>query len=87
MTKAPRWPDWRTQCCRSARGRKIGPATKSLLAAATGLVALVARWSGDQPLAAAIRRLPPQLRQAFDLDWDAALPLLSWDWPTGDRSS
>ena len=51
-------------------------ATKSFIAAATGLVALAACWGGDQALGAAVAHLPQHLRRAFDLDWSKALPWL-----------
>ena len=49
-------------------------ATKSFIASVAAVAALVAAWSGDAPLEAAVRRLPETLRQALLVDWSAALP-------------
>jgi len=52
-------------------------ATKSYIVSLTGLAALVAAWTRDEALAAAIARLPEQLPRAFVLDWSAGIaPLL-----------
>ncbi|UDF05489.1 SIS domain-containing protein [Asticcacaulis sp. AND118] len=52
-------------------------ATKSCLAALAGFAALTAEWSDDAALKAAVAALPARMRQAFDLDWSAALPALT----------
>ena len=52
-------------------------ATKSFIASLAALVRLVALWSGDDRMRAALDRLPERLRAAWGLDWDAALPLLA----------
>ena len=44
-------------------------ATKSYIATLAALVDLVAAWSGDDALAAALDELPAQLRQAWAADW------------------
>jgi len=51
-------------------------ATKSYLASLSALVHLVAAWSEDGALLDALQGLPDQMREAWDLDWSAALPLL-----------
>lgn len=51
-------------------------ATKSCLASAVALAALVAAWSGDATLDAAIARLPASLDTTLGDHWDAALPVL-----------
>ena len=51
-------------------------ATKSCLASAVALAALVAAWAGDDALAAAVRRLPDALRAATQADWARAVPAL-----------
>ena len=51
-------------------------ATKSYLGALTAIAHLVARWSGDMRLDAALRTLPDQMTQAWGLDWDPALVAL-----------
>ncbi len=52
-------------------------ATKSYIAALAAVLQLLVHWSGDATLMAALDRLPEQLAQAADLDWSAALPLLT----------
>lgn len=52
-------------------------ATKSFIAALAAGVQLVAHWSQDSELLAALDRLPDALEQAAATDWSAALPLLS----------
>jgi hypothetical protein len=57
---------------------KAGPersvaATKSCIAAMAGLTQLVAAWSGDEGLAAAVAALPDQLAVAVSQDWSGAL--------------
>lgn len=49
-------------------------ATKSFVASTAAVAALVAAWSGDEALAAAVRLLPKALHEALSLDWSAALP-------------
>lgn len=56
-------------------------ATKSFIAALATQAALVAAWSEDSGLTAALETLPRDLEAAFALDWSEALPLLA-----GDRS-
>ena len=48
-------------------------ATKSCIAAMAGLAALVAAWSGDAGLQAALEALPGQLERAVALDWSAGV--------------
>ncbi len=50
-------------------------ATKSYIASLVGAAALVAAWSGNAELSAALDALPRQLAQAFQLDWSPALSL------------
>lgn len=52
-------------------------ATKSFIAALSAVAQLVAAWSGDDALAAALDALPATLAAAWALDWSAALPLLA----------
>ena len=49
-------------------------ATKSCLASAVALAALVAEWRDDAPLRDAVARLPDALDAALACSWDAALP-------------
>ncbi|WP_237480374.1 SIS domain-containing protein [Lichenibacterium dinghuense] len=49
-------------------------ATKTCLASAAALAALVAEWRDDAALRAAVAGLPAALDGALALDWDAALP-------------
>jgi glucosamine--fructose-6-phosphate aminotransferase (isomerizing) len=51
-------------------------ATKSCIAAMTGLAAIAAAWSGDEALANALVGLPPMLEQALTLDWSPAIDVL-----------
>lgn len=51
-------------------------ATKSFIASLAAIVHLVAEWTADETLMAALRAAPAQLEQAWQLDWSAALPLL-----------
>jgi glutamine---fructose-6-phosphate transaminase (isomerizing) len=51
-------------------------ATKSFIASLAAIAQLAARWSGDATLLAALDGLPGRLRQAWELDWSAALDLL-----------
>jgi glucosamine--fructose-6-phosphate aminotransferase (isomerizing) len=52
-------------------------ATKSYLASLAAIVQLVAEWSRDAPLAAALRQSPQQLARAWQLDWSAAVARLT----------
>jgi len=61
---------------------KAGPelsvaATKSYIAALAAIVQLVAFWTDDQDLEAALDGLPALLDQAWALDWSAAQPPLA----------
>lgn len=61
-------------CC---LGLKAGPersvaATKSYIASLAGLAAIVAAWTEDGVLAAALAALPQQLASAVQLDWSPA---------------
>lgn len=51
-------------------------ATKSFLASAVVLAAIVAEWRDDAALRAAIADLPADLAAALEADWSAALPAL-----------
>jgi glutamine---fructose-6-phosphate transaminase (isomerizing) len=51
-------------------------ATKSYIAALGALVALVAEWTADGALRAALDAAPAQLEAAWELDWNGALPQL-----------
>lgn len=48
-------------------------ATKSYITSVAGILDLVAAWSGDAQLAAALEDLPDLLAQAWQMDWTAAL--------------
>ncbi|MGP7796231.1 SIS domain-containing protein [Sphingomonas sp. CLY1604] len=61
----------------SAGPERSVAATKSCIAAMAGLAALVAAWSGDEALQAAVGQLPEQLRQAVALDWSAGVEPLA----------
>jgi glucosamine--fructose-6-phosphate aminotransferase (isomerizing) len=52
-------------------------ATKSYIATLTALAHLVAAWTGDEKLASALGELPTQLAEARDLDWGAAVDVLT----------
>jgi glucosamine--fructose-6-phosphate aminotransferase (isomerizing) len=53
-------------------------ATKTCLASAAAMAALVAAWSGDAALGHALARLPESLGQALDADWgEAFAPLVA----------
>lgn len=52
-------------------------ATKSFIASVSALLQLVAHWSGDAGLLAALERLPDQLSVAVGLDWGAAADILA----------
>lgn len=49
-------------------------ATKSFIASLSAIGDLTARWSGDARLRASLDALPERLRQAWSLDWSAAIP-------------
>jgi glucosamine--fructose-6-phosphate aminotransferase (isomerizing) len=51
-------------------------ATKSYLAALAAIAQLVAAWTEDAALLAALEALPDQMDAALALDWSAALPVL-----------
>ena len=52
-------------------------ATKTFVATLAVLLRLLAAWTEDPALAAAIERLPGRLAAASELDWRAALPVLT----------
>ena len=52
-------------------------ATKSYIASLAAIVQLVAGWTRDAELAAALESAPPLLERAFELDWSAALTPLA----------
>lgn len=52
-------------------------ATKSYIAAVAAFIHLVARWTGDAALDAALVRLPGRLRTAFTQDWAPLSDLLT----------
>jgi glucosamine--fructose-6-phosphate aminotransferase (isomerizing) len=53
-------------------------ATKSFIGALSAITQLVAHWTGDEPLLAALDGLPDLLERAWDMDWSPALaPLQS----------
>jgi glutamine---fructose-6-phosphate transaminase (isomerizing) len=52
-------------------------ATKSFIASLAAIVQLVAEWSRDAELAAALQQAAEQLRRAWELDWSAALTRLT----------
>ena len=52
-------------------------ATKSCLASAVALAAIVAEWADDDGLRIAIGRLPQTLAGALACDWSAAVPVLA----------
>lgn len=51
-------------------------ATKSYLAALAAIAQLVAAWTEDAALAAALEHLPERMEEAWLLDWSAAVPAL-----------
>ena len=61
----------------SAGPERSVAATKSCIAAMAGLAALVAAWSGDDALQAAVDGLPEELAQAVALDWSAGIEPLA----------
>jgi glucosamine--fructose-6-phosphate aminotransferase (isomerizing) len=52
-------------------------ATKSYIASLSAVLHLVASWTANHSLLAAVRRSPEQLEQAWRLDWSNALPALT----------
>jgi glutamine---fructose-6-phosphate transaminase (isomerizing) len=69
------------QACQVVLPMAAGPersvaATKTFVASLTVLLRLVAAWSEDTALAAAVERLPDRLQRAAALDWAPALPTL-----------
>jgi glutamine---fructose-6-phosphate transaminase (isomerizing) len=52
-------------------------ATKSFIASCAAAAAIVAAWSGDAALTAAVNRLPQTLAAALEQDWSAAEALAS----------
>jgi len=52
-------------------------ATKSFITSVAALIRLVAEWSDEAELRAAVGALPDLLAQAWALDWSPALPLLT----------
>jgi glucosamine--fructose-6-phosphate aminotransferase (isomerizing) len=56
---------------------KAVAATKSYAAALLAIADLVAEWSDDEALRAAVARAPEDLAAAFDQDWSAALEPLA----------
>lgn len=52
-------------------------ATKSFIASLAAITALVAHWTADAPLKQALTAGPDLLRQAWSLDWSAAIPALA----------
>ena len=51
-------------------------ATKSYIVSLSAILHLVATWTADESLLAALLRSPDQLAQAWDLDWSSAVPAL-----------
>ncbi|RYE01578.1 MAG: SIS domain-containing protein [Sphingomonadales bacterium] len=52
-------------------------ATKSFVTSVAGLLRLIAAWSDDAELQAALDTLPEMLHRAWALDWSPALPALT----------
>ena len=52
-------------------------ATKSFIAALAATLDLLAAWTGDASIDAALSELPNRLAQAWTLDWGAAAPVLT----------
>jgi glutamine---fructose-6-phosphate transaminase (isomerizing) len=61
----------------SAGPEKAIAATKSFVASLAALLRLVATWTQDGTLTAAVDRLPDRLASASSLDWSAAVDLLA----------
>jgi glutamine---fructose-6-phosphate transaminase (isomerizing) len=51
-------------------------ATKSFIASLAATIHLLAEWTGDTEIEAALSALPDKLSEAWSLDWSAALPEL-----------
>ena len=51
-------------------------ATKSYIVSLSAILHLVATWTADESLLAALLRSPDHLAQAWDLDWSSAVPTL-----------
>ena len=51
-------------------------ASKSFIASLAAVLDLLAAWTGSRHVDAALRKLPDQLAEAWELDWSAALPSL-----------
>jgi glucosamine--fructose-6-phosphate aminotransferase (isomerizing) len=51
-------------------------ATKSCIAAMSGLAAIAAAWSGDESLTKALAGLPEMLKRALALDWSTAADII-----------
>ena len=52
-------------------------ATKSFIATLSAIVQLIAAWSGDRSIEAALDELPAMLAAAWDLDWSEAIEPLA----------
>lgn len=52
-------------------------ATKSFIATLSAIVQLIAAWSGDRSIEAALDELPAMLATAWDLDWSEAIEPLA----------
>jgi glucosamine--fructose-6-phosphate aminotransferase (isomerizing) len=61
----------------AAGPEKSVAATKSFVASLAALLDLIAAWTGDEALSAALDALPDLLDRAWQLDWSPALPLLT----------
>lgn len=51
-------------------------ASKSFIASLAAVLDLLAAWTGNMDIDAALAKLPDQLAEAWELDWSAALPAL-----------
>jgi glucosamine--fructose-6-phosphate aminotransferase (isomerizing) len=60
-----------------ARPERSVAATKSYIASLASILQIVAHWSGDALLHAAVDRLPEELSVAAAYDWSAAEPVLN----------
>ena len=67
--------DWSLPLC--AGPERSVAATKSCLAAMAGFAALVAAWSGDRALSAAVEDLPESLSRTLARDWSAGVAPLA----------
>jgi len=59
----------------AGRERSVA-ATKSFIATLSATLGLLAAWTEDLAIGAALNDLPQKLQQAWTLDWGAAVPLL-----------